>query len=90
MKWLSLDAPLFSTAIVTSTVADGFSAISFSGNSGNQNWSSAWQELGEADGPAPAMSEGRQQFALRIGQLLLANRRELRTSRAVAHCARPI
>jgi serine protease AprX len=52
VRWVSLDAPMFSTDLVTSTVADAFSAISFGGNSGNQNWSNAWQELGEADGPS--------------------------------------
>ena len=51
VRWIAVDAPLFSTALVTSTVLDGFNAMAFHGNGGNQNWSSDWQELGEADGP---------------------------------------
>jgi serine protease AprX len=49
--WVSFDAPLFSTALVTSTVADLFAYASFDGSDGNQNWTNAWQEVGEADGP---------------------------------------
>ncbi len=49
--WVSFDAPLFSTALVTSTVMDTFTTVAFDGNSGTQDWSGAWQELGEADGP---------------------------------------
>src|SRR3972149_2176394 len=52
VRWIAVDAPLFSTALVTSTVLDGFNAIAFNGNGGNLNWSNDWQELGEADGPS--------------------------------------
>lgn len=51
LLWVSFDAPLFSTALVTSTVMDTFTTGAFDGNSGTQDWSGAWQELGEADGP---------------------------------------
>ncbi|MCH7937670.1 MAG: NAD-dependent epimerase/dehydratase family protein, partial [Proteobacteria bacterium] len=36
---------------VTVTVRDEFNLVAYNGNDGTQNWTSAWQESGESDGP---------------------------------------
>jgi serine protease AprX len=51
VRWISLDAPLFTSDATTATVLDSFTALAFDGNNGTANWSNAWQELGESDGP---------------------------------------
>jgi serine protease AprX len=50
VRWISLDAPLFTSAAVGSTVLDAFSAATFNGNNGTLDWRSNWTELGERDG----------------------------------------
>lgn len=52
VRWISLDAPLISTAFLSSKVRDEFGSVSFRGNSGTETWGQDWQEIGEADGPA--------------------------------------
>jgi serine protease AprX len=50
VRWISLDAPLFTSATVASTVLDAFSSATFNSNNGSTNWLSSWTELGEKDG----------------------------------------
>lgn len=52
VRWISLDAPMFSTQLSNETVRDEFASISYGGNNGTQSWSGDWQELGESDGPS--------------------------------------
>jgi serine protease AprX len=50
VRWISVDAPLFSTAVVTSTALDAFSSATFTGSNGTVEWRTKWVELGETDG----------------------------------------
>ncbi len=58
--YLHMDDLELTTATMTSTypcvrnfnVSDEFTARSFTGNSGSQNWSNSWLEVGESDGVA--------------------------------------
>jgi serine protease AprX len=51
VRWISVDAPLFSTGTFTFSVADLFNVpASYKGNDGVYNWTTAWQEIGEGDG----------------------------------------
>lgn len=38
------------------TVGDNFSAVSYSGNSGSENWTTDWLEIGESDGPSTGIA----------------------------------
>ena len=51
VRWLSFDAPLFSTGTLAFSVIDRFNFPgSYNGNDGTYNWSTPWQEIGETDG----------------------------------------
>ena len=63
VRWVSLDAPMISTAISSSTLLDNFTDVSYNGNDGNLKWSSPWQEVGETDGPSAGI--------VRVANLLL-------------------
>ncbi|MGZ9221226.1 MAG: S8 family peptidase [Anaerolineales bacterium] len=52
VRWISLDAPLFSTTAGGETVRDEFTARSYGGNNGAVNWSGNWTEVGEYTDPA--------------------------------------
>jgi uncharacterized repeat protein (TIGR01451 family) len=39
------------------TVLDAFNTVSYAGNNGTQNWRTAWQELGESNGPGTGIVE---------------------------------
>ena len=53
VRWVSLDAPMQSTAIGDPTVRDEFSTVSYSNNNGTQNWISNWTETGDGS-PSPS------------------------------------
>lgn len=53
VRWVSLDAPVENQANLKSDstyINDEFDSVSYTGNSGNGVWQSAWEEIGEADG----------------------------------------
>ena len=52
VRWISIDAPMFSSQLNAETVRDEFTDISYGGNSGVQSWNGDWQEVGESDGPS--------------------------------------
>ena len=45
-----------SSTCLPETVADSFPSISYSLNSGTQNWLGDWQEIGESDGPTTGIA----------------------------------
>ena len=54
VRWVSLDAPVISTAVEANgelILRDEFATIAYSGNDGTASWSGDWQEVGESDGP---------------------------------------
>lgn len=51
VRWVSLDAPVVSSSMLTQSVRDEFNTISFSNNDGSDTWDGDWIELGESDGP---------------------------------------
>ena len=46
VRWISLDAPLVSTAASDPTVRDDFNGVSYSNNDGTQTWADSWTETG--------------------------------------------
>ena len=50
VRWVSLDAPLFSTGTGFDTVLDEFPVKAYNGNNGTVNWSGDWTEVGETAG----------------------------------------
>jgi len=53
VRWISLDAPMQSTAVGDLTVRDEFGAVSYSNNDGTQNWATAWSETGDGHRSRP-------------------------------------
>ena len=53
VRWVSLDAPLFSAATGDGFVMDDFSSKSYYGNAGTVSWSSNWTEVGDNGGSDP-------------------------------------
>ena len=54
VRWISLDAPVRKSSATDGSadnLRDDFDYVSFSGSSGALPWASAWQEMGESDGP---------------------------------------
>ncbi|MEK7325542.1 MAG: S8 family serine peptidase [Chloroflexota bacterium] len=52
VRWISFDAPLFSTAAGDPTVRDEFGSTSYANNNGTQSWAGNWTETGD-DGMMP-------------------------------------
>jgi serine protease AprX len=68
VRWISLDAPLFSTATGDPTVRDEFASASFSNNNGTQTWAGNWTETGDDNKP------GSGSVKIASGQLQLMNK----------------
>jgi hypothetical protein len=44
VRWISLDAPMTSTTVSSSTVRDEFNSVSFGNNNGTKTWTGSWWE----------------------------------------------
>ena len=45
VRWISLDAPVTSSSVASSTVRDDFNSASFSNNNGTKTWAGSWLEV---------------------------------------------
>ncbi|NTU64738.1 MAG: S8 family serine peptidase, partial [Chloroflexi bacterium] len=52
VRWVSLDAPVQSSAVGDATVRDEFSVASFNNNHGTKNWAAGWTETGDGSSSA--------------------------------------
>ena len=44
VRWISIDAPMTSSTVTSSTVRDEFNSVSFGNNNGTKNWTGSWWE----------------------------------------------
>jgi len=44
VRWISIDAPMTSSTVTSSTVRDEFNSASFGNNNGTKNWTGSWWE----------------------------------------------
>ena len=77
VRWISFDAPLFSTAVGDPNVRDDFATAAYTNNNGTQSWAGNWTETG--DGSVSATSG---YVKIASGQLQLSS-----TSRALSRQA---
>jgi serine protease AprX len=69
VRWVSLDAPMQSSAVSDSTVRDEFGVASFNNNNGTNSWAAGWTETG--DGSSSSATSGHVKIA--NGQLQFSN-----------------
>lgn len=59
VRWISPDSQVYkqnvsydqSATTNNASISDGFDSVSYDGSNGTANWTSAWHEIGESDGP---------------------------------------
>jgi serine protease AprX len=67
VRWVSLDAPMQSSAVGDPTVRDEFSVASFNNNNGTNSWAAGWTETGDGSSSATSgyvkIASGQLQFS---------------------------